>query len=135
MKFKDYPSIPDNSGVKTWLPSFFPKKSNNIYFHSNLDFNKFGVKFFLDNDNSHHFNSELVNSASTDGEEYIKKEDGLVDKVWCKTEINMDGDEILYLIGNYKDSNIYYLTNVTRCRNHEYTCKLESIELKRRLCN
>ncbi|WP_231826902.1 hypothetical protein [Pseudocitrobacter corydidari] len=59
MKFKDYPSIPDNSGVKTWLPSFFPKKSNNIYFHSNLDFNKFGVKFFLDNDNSHHFNSDV----------------------------------------------------------------------------
>ena len=135
MEFKDYPSMSNDSGVKTWLPAFFPKNSENIYFYSNLDLNKFGVKFFLDNDNSHNFNSKLVDAASLDGEEYIRKEDELVSKVWCKTEINMDGDEVLYLIGNHKDNNVYYLTNVPLCRNHEYTCTLESIKIKRRLCN
>lgn len=135
MKFKDYSSIPDDSGVKTWLPAFFPKNSKNINFHSNLDLNKFSVIFSVDNNHNKSFNSELVDLASLDGKKCIIKEDKLVNNVWCKAEINNNGDEILYLIGNYKNSNDYYLTNITRCRGSEDNCKEVLLEAKKRLCN
>lgn len=135
MKFENYFSIPDDSGVKTWLPMFFPKKSKNIEFYSNLDLNKFGVKFSLDDSNNKVFKRELIHFASLDGEVYIKKEDKLVNKVWCKIEKNTDGSESLYLIGNYKDDNSYYLINVTRHSGCEDEFKEKLSEEKMTLCS
>lgn len=135
MEFENYSSIPDNSGVKTWLPMFFPKKSENIEFYSNLDLNKFGVKFSLNDSNNQTFKRKLIHYASLDGETYIKKEDKLVNKTWCKIEKNTDGRESLYLIGNYKDDNTYYLINVTGHSGREDKFKEKLSEEKMTLCN
>jgi hypothetical protein len=133
-QYEHYSSIPENSGVKIWLPNFFPENARKIDVYSNVDINTFGVKFELDDKHNKIFSSELVYSASLAGELLMKKEDKLVEHVWCKAGMDSNNAEALYLLGKYKKKNVYYLIDATRFRSIEKKRKEKLIEAEKKFC-
>ncbi|GKX54002.1 hypothetical protein SOASR030_01140 [Leminorella grimontii] len=133
-KYDSYLSIPEDSGVKTWLPDFFPKNAKDIDFYSNVDLNTFGVTFSLDDDESKNFEAQLVYSASSEGESRIKKEDDLVSQVWCRRGMYLGESGGIYLIGKYRGMNRYYLINATRHRSFESNYDERIGEIEKTFC-
>lgn len=77
--FPDYAAIPEQSGIWTWLPVFFPSSASEIEMTFNLDSNLFYADFSVaDGDKRAHFESVL-------GEESVVHYANFSHKSWCKT--------------------------------------------------
>ncbi len=77
--FPDYAAIPEQSGIWTWLPVFFPSSASEIEMTFNLDSNLFYADFSVaDGDKRAHFESVL-------GEESVVHYANFPHKSWCKT--------------------------------------------------
>ncbi len=62
--FSDYAAIPEQSGIWTWLPVFFPSSASEIKMTFNLDSNLFYADFSVaDGDKRAHFESVLGRRA------------------------------------------------------------------------
>ncbi|ECG1194406.1 hypothetical protein FPE49_003312 [Salmonella bongori] len=107
-KYVHYDDIPDNSGIKTWLPNDFPNASRNIYFFSNLDLNYFSIKFSLDANHSASYIRTLTKKASKNGIYKLKKEDKDIGQAWCLNQ-EKSGNNVLYLVGKYTEKNTFYI--------------------------
>jgi len=133
--FDSYFVIPDSSGVLTWLPSFFPHDARKIIFYSNVDLNYFSIKFSLSDSAAKFFNKSLTLKASVSGSKMVKVGDILVDRVWCLSEgTESNNDEILYLIGKYKNENTYYMVKATRFYSFESDFSEKVRMVKSELC-
>ena len=76
--FPDYAAIPAESGVWTWLPSFFPPSASEIVITTNLDLNLFYADFDVAGDDERtHFEAML-------GEERGVQFIDASHKSWCK---------------------------------------------------
>lgn len=76
--FPDYAAIPEQSGIWTWLPVFFPSSASEIEMTFNLDSNLFYADFSVaDGDKRAHFESVL-------GEESVVHYANFSHKSWCK---------------------------------------------------
>ncbi|HCC0888036.1 TPA: hypothetical protein M4K80_001516 [Salmonella enterica] len=76
--FPDYAAIPEQSGIWTWLPAFFPSSASKIEMAFNLDLNLFYADFSVaDGDKRAHFEAAL-------GEESVVHYGDLSTKAWCK---------------------------------------------------
>lgn len=133
--FDDYFFIPDNSGVLTWLPDFFPHDARRIMFYSNVELNYFTIKFSLSDSAAKIFSKSLIMKASVSGSKMVKMDDILVDRVWCLSEgTESNNDEILYLIGKYKNKNTYYMVKATRFYSFESDFSEKVRMVKSELC-
>ena len=130
-KFDSYYSIPEDSGVMTWLPDFFPKEAKNIHLYSNIDLNKFGVEFHLYGTANGEFSKKLTNKSSLRGITLIKKENSLVEDAWCFLE---EKSKVLYLIGMYKVEGTYFIMNATHYRGFEKNYHTKIKEDYNKLC-
>ncbi|HDR2162654.1 TPA: hypothetical protein QCG56_005000 [Enterobacter cancerogenus] len=130
-KYDSYYTIPEGAGIKTWLPAFFPMEAKNIHFYSNIDLNKFGVEFYLDESSNKQFSKILTNKSSLTGMAYIKKENNMIDEAWC---ILGDNNRIIYLIGRDKTKKTYYIMNATRYRGLEKNNQEKIREEIKNLC-
>ncbi|EGZ4348825.1 hypothetical protein ACY12_002846 [Salmonella enterica subsp. enterica serovar Portland] len=78
-RFPNYAAIPEQSGIWSWLPVFFPASASEIEIITNLDSNLFYADFSVaDGDKRAHFESVL-------GEESVVHYANFSHKSWCKT--------------------------------------------------
>lgn len=125
LRFDNYIDIPENNGVNTWLPPFFPKTAKNIDFHSNMDINFFYVTFELGGHQSELFQARFSEKTSLNGYEYINKISE-IDKSWCSSESQDDEkSSTLYLIGKLKNNGGYIITGIfdIKTEGHLLYCK------------
>ena len=110
LKYNTYEDIHPDSGVKTWLPVFFPKDASNIYFYSNLDISFFYVEFELNEKQSILFEKSLVIKTTSKGTSYVEKINK-IETAWCKYGTpESEGFDELYLIGKVSETGKYVLT-------------------------
>lgn len=110
LEYNSYIDIKEDSGVKTWLPEFFPKDASNIYFYSNLDINFFYVEFELNEKQSVLFEKSLVIKTTEKGTSYVEKINK-IETVWYKYGApESEGFVELYLIGKVSEMGKYVLT-------------------------
>lgn len=119
LKYNSYVDIKKDSGVKTWLPEFFPKDAENLYFYSNLDVNFFYIEFELDEKKSVLFEKGMVVKTTEKGVSYIEKINK-IETSWCKRGLSeSEGGDELYLVGKVSHKRKYVLTAIFKGNNKD----------------
>ncbi|EBS7635282.1 hypothetical protein CDR68_16130 [Salmonella enterica] len=77
-RFPNYAAIPEQSGIWTWLPAFFPTSASEIAITTNLDLNLFYADFDVAGDD------ERARFETVLGEESVAKSIDVSHKSWCK---------------------------------------------------
>ncbi|MBV6818838.1 hypothetical protein KWG64_12880 [Rahnella sp. PD12R] len=112
LEYNSYVGIKEDGGVKKWLPEFFPKDAENIYFYSNLDVNFFYIEFELNEKQSVLFEKGMVVKTTEKGTLYIDKINK-IETSWCKHGVSeSEGSDELYLVGKVNQKGKYVLTAI-----------------------
>ncbi|EEQ9217630.1 hypothetical protein PTS62_003907 [Escherichia coli] len=80
----NYMAIPENDGVFTWLPDFFPHVAVDISIYTNVEDDYFFSYFSLTNDDGGRFKKTLTVRAREQVAKIVSKNDPDTKKVWCK---------------------------------------------------
>lgn len=111
--YSNYMDIPENDGVHTWLPDFFPSTAKNISIYTNIEGNYFYSYFYLIGDDDVEFRKSLAIMATQRIKDMLSKNDNSIKNVWCKYgEISGEGSrKNLYFIGEINAGH-YYITHI-----------------------
>ncbi|KAA8997698.1 hypothetical protein FJU30_18230 [Affinibrenneria salicis] len=113
--YSSYSETLENDSIKSWLPDFFPKNASDIKFMSNLDLNSVSVYFSLPENEGIKLNGTGERMASSDGVNFIRRQDGNITSVLCiSSNYNLFNEKNYkhFLLGATNRKGQYYLISV-----------------------
>lgn len=107
--------IPENDGVNSWLPLFFPVEAEDINYFINVEAHFFYVSFDLEKNEGEKFRKELITKATTEGLGFIQAKYTKADRAWCKLDVipEQGPEKHIFIIGKNKENDTYYMGSIS----------------------
>jgi hypothetical protein len=116
--YATYSDIPNDDGIHTWLPDFFPTQAKDIGASTIVEHDYLQVTFRLEKNAASEFDKTFTVQMSDAGIKFLQNE--WITQGWCKlAKVPEEGDdEHFYLIGKAtgKAGYIYVLTLISPSR-------------------
>lgn len=120
--------IPEDDGVNSWLPLFFPVEAEDINYFINVEAHFFYVSFDLEKNEGEKFRKELITKATTEGLGFIHAKYTKADRAWCKLDVipEQGPEKHIFIIGKNKENDTYYMGSISDKRELSNTNLYES---------
>lgn len=129
ISYNEFHDIPQEAGVYSWIPDFFPTDARDITIFTDVESDSFYSEFYLTGVPSKNFEDTLTLRASSQGVDYLNQDD--IVSAWCKEGDSIDSQNkdhfnSLYLVSKRSENKYHILLMRGRDKDELEKQKLKS---------